>query len=104
MRVLSWLLTPLLIIGGAYAIVRSAGILLRSGGSFSIAQPLGFNVTGDRVAALAVGVAAVVVGFFFSFTLARLLRLVPLVKLSVTLIEALVLGVLIVVLVATHTY
>ena len=105
LRVLSLLLTPTLIILGAYAVLRAGGLLLRSSGiHFSIASNAHFSVPPNRFSTLAAGIAALAVGVVFMFTLARFLRLLPGVRRLIVGFQLAVAIVLIVVLVINHTY
>jgi hypothetical protein len=99
------LLTPILIILGAYAVLRAGGLLLRvSGIHLSFASNGQFSVPPERFSTLAAGIAAVAVGVVFTFTLARFLRLLPGARRLIVGLQLAVAIVLIVVLVITHTY
>lgn len=105
LRVVSLLLTPILIILGAYAVLRAGGLLLRSSGShFSFASNAQFSVPPERLSTLAAGIAALAEGVVFMFTLARFLRLLPGVRSLIVGFQLAVAIVLIVVLVINHTY
>ena len=101
--VASLFLTPLLILLGAYAVLRSGGLLYRIGFHFGFTSGFHFSVPHQRLAAFVLGLLALVVGVVFSFTLARILRLLPPIRRVIVGLEAMVFVVLIVSLVSTKT-
>ena len=103
LKVASLFLTPLLILLGAYAVLRSGGLLYRVGLHFGFTSGFHFSVPHQRLAAFVLGLVALTVGVVFSFTLARILRLLPPIRRVIVGLEATVLVVLIVVLVSTKT-
>lgn len=105
LRLLSLLLTPILIALGAYAVLRAGGVLVRAAGfHFSFVWNGQFSVPPERFSTLAAGIAALAVGLIFMFTLARFLRFVPGVRRLIVVLQLAVAVVLIVVLVINHTY
>lgn len=103
-RLLSALLTLLLIPGGTYAILRSFGLVLRSGSAFSFTSHPSFPVQQSAQPTLVAGIIALAAGILFAFTLARFLRWVPIVRLLVIVVQLAALGLLIGVPLASQTY
>lgn len=99
------MLAPILIILGAYAVLRGGGLLIRpSGIQFSFASDVQFSLPPERFSTLAAGIAALAVGVVFMFTLAGFLRFLPGVRRLIVGFQLTDAIVLIVVLVINHTY
>ena len=103
-RLFSALLTLLLSLGGTYAILRSFGLVLRSGSAFSFTSHPSFSVQQSAQPTLVSGIVALAIGMLFAFTVARFLRWVPMVRLLVILVQLAALGLLIGVPLASQTY
>ena len=101
MRVISLLLTPLLAVAGAFAVVRSSQILVGSGFHFRIASTLHVSVTAQRIVPFVAGLVALGLFLLSTMLVVRFARLVPPIRWLIVTLQLAVLIVVVVSLFAT---
>lgn len=102
LRLFSLLLTPLLIVAGAFAVLASTHLINAVRFHVSIPSSIHVVLPQSRIPVFAAGAAALVLGLVFSITLARFLRLLPLMRQLIVVLEAVLLAVLLVMLFADN--
>ena len=103
LKVFSIVLPLLLIVAGAYAVLRAGGLLFRFGSRFRFFPGgIHFFLPQQRLAAFVLGVAALAVGLAFTFTIARFLRVLPPARRVIVGVQTLLLIALVIVLLSTN--